>query len=71
MREKLSLLHSDTMGITLILWLCSLPLIAFLVLPLFGRAVALSAALALLVVFLVFCWGLCGRRVVAQHGRER
>lgn len=59
------------MGITLILWLCSLPLIAFLVLPLFGRAVALSTALALLVVFLVLCWGLCLRHVVAEHTQGR
>lgn len=69
MREKLKL-HADAMAITIVLWLCSLPLIALLILPLFGPAAALWTALALLVVFLVLCWGVCLRDVVIKHPRQ-
>lgn len=69
MREKLSS-QTDTMALTIVLWLCSLPLIALL-LPLFGPTMALSIALALLVVFLVLCWVVCLRDVVDEHVRDR
>ncbi len=61
MRVKLSA-FSDTMAFALliVLWLCSLPLIALVILPLFGRTVAFTVALALLPVLLLVCWGICG-----------
>jgi uncharacterized membrane protein YqjE len=69
MLEKLNS-HSDTMALAIVLWLCSLPLIALLVLPLFGPTVALSTALTLLVVFLVLCWVFCLRHVVDEHIKD-
>lgn len=59
MRVKLSA-FSDTMALMIVLWLCSLPLIALVILPLFGRTVAFTVALALLPVLLLVCWGVCG-----------
>ena len=56
--------HSEEMALALILWLCSLPLIAFIVLPLFGRAAALAVAVALLFVALAVCWGFCTWKVL-------
>ena len=56
--------HSEEMALALILWLCSLPLVAFIVLPLFGRAAALTIAVALLFVALAVCWGFCTWKVL-------
>lgn len=69
MNKKLDL-PTDTMALSLVLWLCSLPLIALLVLPFFGPGAALSTALALLVIFLALCWGVC-LRDLARHSRDR
>lgn len=66
MRVKLSV-FSDTMALMVVLWLCSLPLIALVVLPLFGRTVAFTTALALLPALLLICWGVCGRHMVDNH----
>lgn len=63
MRVKLSV-FSDTMALMIVLWLCSLPLIALVILPLFGRTVAFTVALALLPILLLICWGICGWRTV-------
>jgi len=51
--------HSEEMALALFLWLCSLPLVAFIVLPLFGRTIALMVALALFFVAMAICWGIC------------
>ncbi len=56
--------HSEEMALALILWLCSLPLVAFIVLPLFGRAAALTVAVVLLLVALAICWGFCTWKVL-------
>lgn len=48
-----------TMALSLIVWLCSLVLVGLIVLPLFGAPVAWAAALALLVLSLALCWGIC------------
>lgn len=42
------------------LWMCTLPLIALIVLPNFGKGAALLTALVLLLVVLLICWGICG-----------
>lgn len=55
---------SDTMALMIVLWLCSLPLIGLVVLPLLGRTVAFTAALGLLPVLLLICWGICGWHMV-------
>ena len=52
--------HSDEMALALVLWLCSLPLVALVVIPIFGLTVAGIVALALFFVDLVVCWGICG-----------
>src|SRR5574341_1235260 len=51
--------HSEEMALALFLWLCSLPLVAFIVMPLFGWPVAAIVALALFFVAMAICWGVC------------
>ena len=55
--------HFDQMALTIIVWLCSLPLIVLIVLPLFGLEAAAVAALALLIIALVMCWSICAWKV--------
>jgi uncharacterized membrane protein (DUF4010 family) len=45
-------------------WLCSLPLIVLVVLPLFSLQVAVVAALVLFFVMLAVCWGICTWKTV-------
>ncbi len=54
--------HVDAgdMALALILWLCSLPLVALLVVPFFGPKGGAIVAAALLFVALAICWGACG-----------
>ena len=56
--------HSEEMALALFLWLCSLPLVAFIVMPLFGRTVAAIVALALFFVAMAICWGICTWKIV-------
>lgn len=55
--------HFDQMALTIVVWLCSLPLIVLIVLPRFGLEAAAVAALALLIIALVMCWGICAWKV--------
>jgi hypothetical protein len=55
--------HSEEMALAVILWLCSLPLVGFIVVPLLGLQAGIAAALALLVAALAICWGLCGWKI--------
>jgi hypothetical protein len=68
MSEKLKL-NGETMALIIVLWLCSLPLIGLVVLPLFGRTVAATTAVGLLVIMLFVCWGICGWRVAKERSR--
>ena len=52
--------HSDEMALAFFLWLCTLPLVAFLVIPFFGFKVAGAVAAALFFVAMAICWGACG-----------
>ena len=61
--------HFDQMALTIVLWLCSLPLIALIVLPLFGLEVAAVAALTMLIIALAMCWGVCAWKVF-KSGRH-
>ena len=49
----------ETMGLLLVLWLCVVPFIALLVIPVFGNRVGVALAVGLLVVMMMFCWVLC------------
>ena len=49
--------HSDEMVLALVIWLCALPLIGLVVLPVFGLKVAGVVALALFLVAMAVCWG--------------
>jgi len=54
--------HSDRsmpLLLALAVWLCTLPLVGFAVLPLFGVQVAAGVAAALLLLVLLVCWALC------------
>ncbi len=55
--------HSDTMALTIVLWLCSLPLVALLVVPFFGLKAAAVAAVMLFFLAMAICWGICGWKV--------
>ena len=50
--------QSDTMALSLVVWLCCLPLIAIFVIPFFGLKVAVGVAVGLLVLALIVCWGI-------------
>jgi hypothetical protein len=53
--------HRETMLLAFMVWLCSLPLVALLVLPFVGFQTAATVALAILLLLLAICWTLCGR----------
>ena len=55
--------HFDEMALALVVWLCSLPLVALVVIPLFGLKVAGIVALALFFFAMALCWGICGWKV--------
>ena len=55
--------HSDEMALAFVAWLCSLPLVGLIVIPLLGLKVAGVVALILLVIAMIVCWGICGWKV--------
>jgi hypothetical protein len=59
--------YIDTIALTIVLWLCSLVLVGLVILPLFGRAVAVYTAVGFLVLFLFICWGICGWQVIKER----
>lgn len=63
MKQKIAQMRqvatSETMGVVLLVWLCSLLVIGLVVVPLFGVRTAWGVALGLLVVMLAACWGAC------------
>lgn len=61
----------DTMGLTLTLWICTLPLIGFVIAPLFGRQVAIKVAIGLLIIMLAVCWVRCVPKVVQAYKEKR
>jgi len=68
---KVAHFYSEDMALALIIWLCSLPLFALIVVPLFGARVALVAAILLLILVMIVCWGICGWKFVrARNSRE-
>ncbi|HEX9926045.1 MAG TPA: hypothetical protein VGD99_25540 [Anaerolineae bacterium] len=63
MFKQLRSIHSEDMALALMLWLCSLPLVALLVIPFFGLKVTAVVALILFLVMMAVCWGICGWKV--------
>lgn len=61
----------DTMGIVLILWICTLPFIGLIVVPLFGPQIGTDIAVGLLIAMLLICWGLCIPTVLKLYGNKR
>ena len=52
-------ISSETMAVSLFVWLCSLAAIGLIVTPWLGPEVARVTALGLLLLALAFCWGNC------------
>ncbi|MEK7326795.1 MAG: hypothetical protein AAB217_16245 [Chloroflexota bacterium] len=55
--------HSDEMLLAFAIWLCALPLVGLILIPLFGFQVAGLTALMLLFIFVAICWGGCGWKI--------
>lgn len=53
----------DNMALTIAIWLCTLPLVGLLVIPVFGPQVGLAAAIALFIIAVGICWGICGWKI--------
>lgn len=60
-KQLVSNFHVEDMALALVLWLCSLPLVALLVIPFFGWKAAAFVALVLFLMAMAVCWGICGR----------
>lgn len=63
MRRWLVSLGSETMLMTLVLWMCTLPLLALFILPVFGLNIAVGGAIALFLVDLAICWSVCSWKI--------
>ncbi|MBI5839809.1 MAG: hypothetical protein HZB19_06880 [Chloroflexi bacterium] len=55
--------HFDDMALPIVVWMCTLPLVSWLVFPFFGMKVSLLAAAGLLIGILVICWGICSWKI--------
>ena len=60
---------SETMALTLVLWLCLLPVIGLVVAPWMGASVAGLVAVALLLAMAAICWAICLRQRWEQTRR--
>lgn len=49
----------EDLVVALPIWLCLLPLISILVVPLFGWHIGLAAAAILFILAMAICWGIC------------
>jgi len=55
--------HADEMVLAFAVWLCTLPLVGLIVIPIFGLKVAGIIALVLLLLTIAICWGACTWKV--------
>ncbi len=69
MLRKLSV-DSGDMALALVLWLCSLPLVALLVVPFLGLKVGAIVAVVLFFVSMAICWGICGWKVYQNYTKD-
>jgi uncharacterized membrane protein len=62
-----------SMGLTVAVWICTLPLVILLIVPWLGVRVGIVTALVLLVVLSIVCWILCaaGRVELGRSNEER
>lgn len=51
------------MALALVLWICSLPLVAILVVPFWGVTAGAIIAVGLFFVSMGICWGVCGWKI--------
>lgn len=58
---------SGDMLLAFVLWLCSLPLVALLVIPFFGLKVSAIVAVVLFFAAMAICWGACGWKVCQTY----
>jgi uncharacterized membrane protein YqjE len=67
MTEKESQVHLSEMLMAIAMWLCALPFIGLLVIPVWGSTTASLLALALLAAILLLCWGSCGWKLLGRR----
>ena len=60
----------DLMALVLVIWLCSLPFIGLIIAPFFGIKTALTLALLLLIVMLLYCWGSCILQFILKQSEQ-
>ncbi len=51
--------HRQTVALTLVAWLCSLPLLLLIAVPFLGWSTTATIALVWLAVLVVACFGIC------------
>lgn len=56
----------DDMALTIVIWLCTLPLVGLLVVPFFGLKIGLVVAVALFIGAMIICWGICGWKLFRE-----
>ena len=59
------------MAMALILWLCSLPLILFIIVPILGIKAAATVTVAVLLLTLIVCWGICIPALIRLYVQEK
>lgn len=61
--KLLQSLFPEQVALTLVLWMCSLPLVALAVIPLFGLTAAAVVSVVFFFVAVAVCWGICAWRI--------
>lgn len=61
--------HFDDMVLAFGVWMCTLPLVSLLILPSLGWKTSLLAAVALLVLLLLVCQGICSWKIFHSRGK--
>lgn len=61
---------SGDMALALVLWLCSLPLVALLVVPFIGLKLGAIVAVVLFLAAMAICWGACGWKVYQSYTKD-
>jgi hypothetical protein len=56
--------HFDDMVLAIAVWMCSLPLVGLLVIPLLGLKAGLVVAAMLFIVIVIVCWGICSWKIL-------
>jgi ABC-type proline/glycine betaine transport system permease subunit len=59
--------HSGEMLLAFAAWLCTLPLIALLVVPIWGLYTAGMVAVLVLAAILAVCWSACGWQIIFKQ----